>query len=352
MILLSPGPVVVDEEILLAQAKEMITHRSEEFSQLYEHLIERMKSYLPAEQAFILTGSGTLGIEALILNSVKKNEKMLVLSNGEFGNRLAETASVYTNVQVEKLPAGKGWNLERAREHIDNSDAQFFAIVHNETGYAVRNHIKEICSYATAKGKYVLVDAVSAWPGSPIYLDEYGVDFYVTGSQKGPGAPPGVALLWISKAGWERIESMESIPSVYCNLKKHKVRYDKSKQTPNTPAVSIFYALKKSFELMDARGGIEQEVQRHVEISEYVRKRLKEMNLELIAEEGFESYTLTAFRADNAGEIKKKLWEKYKIKIVGCKGEFKENGLRIAHMGNFRKSEINIALDLLPLVRG
>lgn len=349
-ILLAPGPVHVPEEILLSQVKEMVTHRSDAFRDLYTDLCTRSAKYMNAEEAYVITGSGTLGVEICVLNCVKPSEKMLVLSNGIFGDLLATTAEVYTNVEKKSIPAGKGWNLERAKEHIDGSDATVFGMVYNETGCGVRNYAKEIFQYAKKKGMLTIMDSVSAWPSLPMDMKEYGVDFIAVGCQKAIGAPPGAAVIGLGKDAIERIEGMERIPSHYGNLKRHRKTYKEKGQTPNTPAISVFWAIQRCYDQIDKEGGIPASVEKHRVISEYVRKRVVEMGLELIPEKGFESWSLTAFKHAKAAEVKKRMADKYGIFIVRCKGDFKDNGLRIAHMGLFERKNLEIALDMLERV--
>jgi len=355
MILLAPGPVKVTEEIRNEQCKEMITHRSKELSELYGDLVERLKGYYNSEEAYVLTGSGALGLETLISNICKKDEKALCLSNGHFGEKMVLTAEIYTNVQVERLDGGKGWNLERAKENIDNSNAQVLIMLQNETGYGVTNHIKEICNYAKSKGMFTIIDGISAWPCTELNMKDFGVDGFVSGSQKGIGAPPGMALLGLSNDAVERYTKRESIPGYYFDLRRHKKRYEKDKQTPNTPGISLFWALQKAFDVMESKGGVEGAVKRHSELASYVRKRLIEIGFGIIAEEGFESNTVTGFICENpeqAKDIKKRLKEEFDIVIVGCRDAFKDNGLRIAHMGNVTKEELDVCLDGIQKIKG
>lgn len=350
MILLAPGPVPVLPEIREAQAREMITHRSAEFSALYGDLVERLKKYFQSEEAYVLTGSGALGLEALVANLCLPTDRVLCFPNGEFGDKLVETANVYTQTIVHKLDNGKGWNLERAKEAVDQSQAQILAMAYNETSYGVRNHIQEICSYAKNKGMLVIVDGISAWPGTPFNSREFAVDGFVTGSQKGIAAPPGMALIGLSKAAVERYSTRAKIPGYYLDLRRHQKRYQKDKQTPNTPAISLFWALQEAFNVLDKNGGVAGAVKRHLQMSGHVRKRVQELGFNLIAEQGFESYTVTGFYAQNAEkakEIKDRLAKEYKIKIVGSRGAFKDNGLRIAHMGNFDPKDIHACLDAI-----
>ncbi|MBN2477728.1 alanine--glyoxylate aminotransferase family protein [Candidatus Micrarchaeota archaeon] len=353
MMLLSPGPVYIPEEIMKAQTEEMITHRCPEFTELYTNLKDRMKAYLNAEDVHLLTSSGTLGLETLIMNIAKPDEKMVCFSNGVFGDKLGKTAKAYTNTEIHSLDAGKGWNLERAKEHIDNCGAQVFGMVYNETGYGVRNHAKEITQYAKKKGMFTILDCISAWPGTEMDMKEFGLDGFVTGSQKGPACPPGLAILGLSGEAVERIESRDKIPGFYNDLRAYKKRFEKDGQTPFTPAITIMRALRKSFDMMDERGGVPSAVQKHKELSEYVRKRIVELGFELIPEPGFESYTVTAFKGgDNAKEIKKRMKEEFGIVIVGCKGIYSENGLRISNMGYVTKEMLDKCFDALEKIKG
>ncbi|MEM3422866.1 MAG: aminotransferase class V-fold PLP-dependent enzyme [Candidatus Bilamarchaeaceae archaeon] len=355
MILLAPGPVPVLENIRMAQTKEMITHRSKDFSALYEDLCTRLKNYLNAEEAYVITGSGALGLETLVLNLCKKDENAVCFPNGEFGEKCAETVSIYTNVKIHKHEGPKGWNLERAKAAIDESNAQVLAMVYNETGYGVRNHIKEICKYAKSKGMLTIIDGISAWPGTEMDMKEFCVDGFVTGSQKGIAAPPGMALIGLSKDAVERFTSRSDIPSYYCNLQRHRKRYLKDKQTPNTPAISLFWALQEAFNVLDKNGGVLAAIQRHEKAAMHVRKRLTEIGFPLVAEEGFESNTVTGFVCKDAIEaktIKERLEKEYGIKIVGCRGVYIETGLRIAHMGNFKTEWLDACLDAIEKIKG
>ena len=352
-ILLSPGPVPLLEEISKAQCKEMITHRSKEMSELYGDLVSRLKSYLNAEEAYVITGSGALGLETLILNLCQKDDSVVCFPNGDFGNKQVLTVKVHSNAIENNIEDGKGWNLERAKEAIDSSEANVLAMVYNETSLGVRNHVKEICTYAKSKGMLTIIDGISAWPGTEMNMKEFGVDGFVAGSQKCPAAPPGMALLGLSREAVEKFSSRDYVPGYYMDLRRHKKRFDKDKQTPNTPAVTLFWALQKAFDVIDEKGGVPACVKRHADAAAHVRRRVKEMGLQVIAEPGFESNTVTGFVCPDgvsAKEVRSQLESEYGIKIVGARGKFKESGLRIAHMGNFDIRNVDAALEAIEKI--
>lgn len=348
MNLLTPGPVPLLDEIAKAQYREMITHRSEEFSKVYEDLVTRLRGYLQSEEAYVITGSGALGLETLVLNICEKNNEVVCFPNGEFGGKLVDTVEVYANSYVQNIEGGKGWNLERAKAAIDNSKAQVLAMTYNETGYGIKNDIRDICKYAKSKNMLTIIDGISAWPGTEFNMKDFSVDGFVTGSQKSIAAPPGMALVGLSKDAVDRYTARDFIPSYYCDLRRHKKRYEKDKQTPNTPAVSLFWALQKAFDVLDSKGGLNECVKLHSDAAAYTRKRLQELGFKLVAEQGFESNTVTGFvckDAEQAKTIKSRLLSEFNTRIVGCRGAFKDNGLRIAHMGNFEMKNIEDCLN-------
>jgi aspartate aminotransferase-like enzyme len=348
--LLTPGPVPLLDEISKAQTKEMITHRSKEMSELYSDLVKRLKGYFSADEAYVLTGSGALGLEALTLNLCEKEDKVVCFPNGDFGKKQVLTVKVYANAIVHEIEDGKGWNIERTKDSIDASGAKALAIVYNETSLGICNHIKEICTYGKSKGMLTIVDGISAWPGTEFNMKEFNVDAFVTGSQKATAAPPGMALLGLSKEAVEKFTSRDYIPSYYCDLRRHKNRFEKDRQTPNTPGITLFWALQKAFDLIDKQG-LDGCVKRHADAAAHTRKRLSEMDLPLIAEKGFESNTVTGFIVPKpAKEVRERLKTEYDIQIVGARGKFKDNGLRIAHMGNFKMSDIDKALDAIEKI--
>lgn len=352
-ILLSPGPVPLLDEISKAQCKEMITHRSKDMTELYGDLCSRLRGYLNADASYVITGSGALGLETLVLNLCERDDKVACFPNGDFGNKQVLTVRVYAHALESSIEDGKGWDLERAKDAIDSSQARVLAMVYNETSLGVRNHIKEICRYAKSKGMLTIIDGISAWPGTELDMKGFGVDGFVAGSQKCPAAPPGMALLGLSKEAVERFSSREVIPSYYMDLRRHKKRFEKDQQTPNTPAVTLFWALQKAFDVIDRKGGIPACVERHAEAAAHVRKRLGEMRLPIIAENGFESNTVTGFvcpEGVQAKEVRRRLEAEHGIKIVGARGKFKDNGLRIAHMGNFELRDIDTALDAIEKI--
>ena len=344
-LLLTPGPVWLHPKIREALSRQIIYHRGPEIQTLLKELTDYIKKGMDCPHALILTGSGTLGIEFAIANICKRNEKMLCLSNGNFGEKLPKYANGYTGVVEHKLVANYGWSLERAKEKIDESDAAVFAMVYNETSTGVANCAKDIFSYAKKKGMFTICDAVSAWGGLELDMAEFGIDFAISGSQKALGASPGLAIIGVSEEGMQRSLG-NNCPSHYLDMKKHFENMKKY-QTPNTPAVSLMYGLKAAFELCEEGGGLSANIERHARTAEKSRKFIKEMDFEVFAEEGFYSNTITAFLMENADPLRDRLYKEKNIVTARDFGEYKGKLFRICHIGNFTEEHLDTAFEAI-----
>ncbi len=349
--MLIPGPVKLTEDIMNAQAKQMISHRSKEFAELYSGIISDLNEMFDAQETYTLTGSGTLGIECILANSIKKDDTVLGLNNGDFSRRMVENARIYCDNVIEKeVEWGKGINLERAKEHIDESNANVLCMAYSETSTGVANKISEICKYAKSKGMVTVVDAVSAFCAMPLSLKNDGIDFVASGSQKAIGAPPGLAFVAMSEEGVKRYEEIDC-PNYYCDLKKQK-KFMAKNNTPYTPAVATLYGLRVAIDKVK-QAGFEENIRRHADAAAYTRdKVVNELGLELFSEEGFHSNTITAFRCESCPDLKKQLQEKHDFHIGGGQNKLKGHVLRIAHLGNFTLDEIGTCIKYMKEILG
>ncbi len=347
MLLFTPGPVSVKQEVLQAQVQPMITHRGAQYQAIYKPLIEKIKMLSNSQEAHIITGSGTCAIEANLQNALKQNEKVLVLSNGAFGDKLGENSKIYYETIFIRQNDAKGWNIERAKPHIDSAvekGAKLLCMVHHETSPGILNKVAEICNYAKSKGMLTLVDGTSAFPAYSINHVKDGVDFYSWASQKAVACPPGIAIVSHSK---DAVDAIEACPvrSMYLNLKsfrKNAIKFE----NPNTPAVSLIWALAKSIELIE-KESINEFIARHKDFAQIVREKIVQMGFKLVVESGFESNTVVAFYTQKNSELNKLLQSKYNVKLGGGHADWKDNSLRFCVMGDLNKEQVLQGLDAL-----
>ncbi|MFA6214872.1 MAG: aminotransferase class V-fold PLP-dependent enzyme [Candidatus Micrarchaeia archaeon] len=346
MHMLTPGPVALADPIRLAQSREMIYHRGAEMKALVAELVSAFKKDFNADHVFLVTGSGTAGLEMGWACLTKPTDKALVLTNGTFGDKLAACAKIYCpNTQVEKMALGKGWNLERAKAHIDASGAQIFGMVYNETSTGVLNDAKAICKYAKSKGMVTILDAVSAWASAPLDIKGFGVDFTATGSQKAIGAAPGMATVAFTD---EMMKRAEGIPArtFYLDMKKYKKDMD-GNQTPTTPAVSVMFSMKAAIDYINERGGFDAHRAKHAAAAEKSRKFVESIGYKVFAEAGFYSPSITGFIMEDADGFRKRLREKYNLVTARDFGDLKGKFFRICHLGNFDDAHLDYAFDAI-----
>ncbi len=351
MMLFTPGPVAVHPAISQAQTLEMITHRGKPYQALYAPILADLKSMLNAAEVHLMTGSGTLGVEANVQNALPPGGKALVLSNGAFGDKLKEHCALYYETRFERLKDAKGWNLERAKPHIDKAASEgcrLLAMVHHETSPGILNHVREICQYAKSKGMLTLLDGTSAWPANPINHQEDSVDFYSWASQKSIGCPPGLCGVSHSPDAVKAIEA-SPVRSNFMNLKAYRKMAAKS-ENPTTPAISIIYSLRVALDDLK-KEGIPAFSARNQEMAARVRERLQKMGFKLVTEPGFESSTVTAFFCSKNKEVNSKLQSDYSVKLGGGHADWAETTLRFCNMGDVDMEKVEKGLDALEKVK-
>ncbi|MCX8197081.1 MAG: aminotransferase class V-fold PLP-dependent enzyme [Candidatus Micrarchaeota archaeon] len=350
MHLLTPGPVELVDPIRLSQSQEMIYHRGPEIRALISEIVADLKADFNADHCFLVTGSGTAGLEMAYACLTKPTDKSLVLTNGTFGDKLAALSKVYCSTEVFAQPLGKGWSLERAKEIIDNSDAQVFGLVYNETSTGVLNDAKSICRYAKSKGMVTILDCISAWAAAPLDLKDFSVDFAVTGSQKALGAAPGIAIVAFTEEMMLRAESIAA-RSFYLDMKKYK-KDMQNNQTPTTPAVSVLFSVRAAIDYIKSKGGFEAHRRKHQLAAEKSRKFVESIGYKVFAEPGFYSPTITGFILENADAIRKELREKFNLVTARDFGELQGRFFRICHIGNFDDAHLDYAFDCIRKVLG
>ena len=162
-----PGPVQLHERIIKAMARQMIGHRTKEFSEILEYCTEMLKKLFGTKHdVFIISGSGTAGMEAAIA-SFSKVKRITCIDNGKFGDRLGKIAERYTNVDVVRFEWGKSIDLDEVEKSLAEGSGAL-AFVHNETSTGILNPAKELAKLAKELG----VDGIVAPSTRPERLKE------------------------------------------------------------------------------------------------------------------------------------------------------------------------------------
>ena len=251
-LLFTPGPVNVATNVRAAISKRDICHREVDFNKLLLSIenkllklfqIKNTKDY----RAVVITGSGTAANESM-LSSVVGDKNILILSNGEFGERLHNISKVYnTNTHLLNFAWGESFDLKKIETYLKQHNIDVIAMAHHETSSGMLNPLEEIGTLCKKHHALFLVDCVSSAGAEVIDMEKHHIAFCSSSSSKAIGSYPGLSFVMGRINEFEKLESLPT-KSVYLNLYKFYSFIKNHSQTPNTPAVHLFYALEQSLE--------------------------------------------------------------------------------------------------------
>jgi aspartate aminotransferase-like enzyme len=353
-LLMIPGPTPVPQSVLLAGATPMINHRGPEFAEALEEVTEALKRvFQTRHHVFVLTGSGTGGLEAAIVNTLSPGDAVLSVSIGVFGDRFASIAKTF-GVKVESLDFewGTAADPERIRARLaadKKKEIKAVMVTHNETSTGVANDLAEIGPIVREHGALLLVDGISSLVAMDCQTDAWCLDLVVAGSQKAFMIPPGLVFIAMNDRAWSAMEKA-SIPRFYWDLGKAK-DYLARGQTPWTPAVPQVLQLRAALKILEAEG-LQACFARHARQAGAVRAGVKALGLQMFAEPSHASNAVTSIRRPDGvkvGALRKLLLEKYGVVLAGGQQSLNEEIFRIGHLGHTGESDIVATLGALGM---
>ena len=348
-----PGPTPVPGEVLQAMTKQMINHRGEEFTGILNGVTDKLKQlFQTRNDVFLLTGSGTGGLEAAIVNTLSPGDKVLSVAIGVFGERFATIAQQFgAEVIPLRFEWGKAAEVEAVRQAL-RAEAGIKAVLvtHNETSTGVTNDLASISSVVKEFDKLLLVDAISSLGSINLPVDDWHCDVVVTGSQKGWMVPPGMAMVSVGQEAWQA-HATARMPRFYWDFAQARSYLERG-QTPWTPAVSAVFALSVSLEMM-LKEGLPNIVARHARVGGAAREGVKSLGLSLFAEEDYASNTVTAVSSSDGLDTKKLLRilrEEHQIVLSGGQQDLDGKIFRIGHLGWVTEDDIETVISALKVV--
>jgi alanine-glyoxylate transaminase / serine-glyoxylate transaminase / serine-pyruvate transaminase len=337
-----PGPTNVPNEILNAMHVTMEDHRSPVFPKLLTPLLEDLKKVFRTEtgQCFIFPATGTAGWEVALTNTLNPGDKVLIYRFGQFSHLWADMSRrLGFDVEMHEVPWGKGVPLDhleaRLKEDKDHTIKAFLA-THNETSTGVTSDLAGIRKAMDAAGHPALlfVDGVSSIASIDFRMDEWGVDGAISGSQKGFMMPAGGAFLCFSQKALAMVE-ISTYPRCFLDL-KDQMFHNKGGYTPYTPALPILYGLRKALDLL-LEEGMENVYARHYRLAEGTRRAVAAWGMQLCAQPGFESDTVTAVMVTEGKDARTVIataFSKYNMSLGGGLSELLGKAFRIGHVGD------------------
>ncbi|MBE9094094.1 alanine--glyoxylate aminotransferase family protein [Tychonema sp. LEGE 07203] len=354
--LMIPGPTPVPEAALLAMAKHPMGHRSKEFDAIFGECTENLKwLHQTSSDVLSLTVSGTGAMEAGIINFLSAGDRVLVGTNGKFGERWAEVAEAYgLNVEIIKAEWGQQLDPENFREKLEaDTEKQIKAVIitHSETSTGVLNDLETINRHVKAHGEaLIMVDAVTSLGAANVPMDAWGIDVIASGSQKAYMIPPGLGFVAVSPKAWEAYKTAK-LPRYYLDLGKYRKEAAKN-TTPFTPPVNMFFGLQVTLQMMKAEG-LENVFARHKRLMTTTRAAVKALGLPLFAADGAASPAITSVmppESVDAQKVRTLMRKNFDIALADGQDHLKGKIFRIGHLGFVCDRDILAAISALEVV--
>jgi len=351
--LLAPGPTPVPSEVLLSMAMPIIHHRSPDFLPVLDSAKKGLQwLYQTKNDVLILCSTGTGGMVGAVNNFFNRDDKVLVINGGKFGERWTKICKSYgLNVSEITIDWGYAVKPEMVEEKLKKDpDIKGVFVQASETSTGVYHDIQGLASIMKRyENTLLIVDAISALAAHDLRTDDWGIDVMIGGSQKGLMLPPGIAFVSVSEKAWERAKTSK-LPRFYFDFKKERENLAKN-QTNFTSPVTLIIGLNESLKMLQAEK-LENVFKRHEKLAQTTRKAVKGLGLELYAKQS-PSNAVTAIMTPpgiDGQAVYKNLREKYGITAAGGQDQARGKIFRIAHLGYVDKFDVITAIAGIEMV--
>jgi len=355
-VLLNPGPVMTSARVKAALVHHDVCHRDEDYSGVVRRLQHKLRPVFgasPTHDVLLLTGSGTAAMEMAISSAVAPKKRLLVISNGAFGDRLAEIADLH---QIPRTIVRSDWGeLPRpddvARALDADPDIVAVAMIHHETSVGILNPVGAVGAICRDRGVILIVDAVSALGAEDVDVVRDGVGICFSSANKCLHSVSGASFLCVAPEVWPRLEGIP--PRVYyLDLQRHRRYLRDLLQTPFTPAVSAFFALETALDELAEQGGVPARRETYRKRNLRIRRVFADLGFESFTNTGRESHTISTLRLPEFLSVDT-LYDRVRERgfiIYKCKAALAARHIQVANMGELPDATIDSFLAAVTAV--
>lgn len=335
-LLLGPGPSPVSARVMGAMAQPVLSHLDPVMMAILDEVRGRLGSVFRARDgafSFAVSGTGTSGMEAAVANVTKPGSRAVVIVTGYFGDRLAQMLERYgaavSRIEVEW---GRACDPDLLDRSLAAAGADIVGMVHGETSTGVMNPVRELVGIASRRGALTIVDAVTSLGGVPVDVAAWGADVCYSCSQKGLGAPSGLAPVSFSA---QALATRTPCRSFYLDvglLEDYWVR----RRYHHTISAPLVFALRESLAMVEEEG-LEARWTRHQRHHLALAAGLEALGLSLLPPADERLWTLNTVRVpDGVDEaaVRGALLEQFNIEIGAGLGPLAGRIWRVGLMGS------------------
>lgn len=350
-LLLIPGPTPVHPRIINILSLPTVSHVSPVFISEFKEALSNLKKIVLCRQGepFLVAGSGTLAMEMALLNTVGKQEKYLIVSQGYFGQRMADIGTIFSlQFDIIQSEGGQAVLPEELKKKISGNDYSAVVSTHVDTATGICAPIKEYTDIIRPTDSLFILDGVCATGGIEEKMDDWGIDVILTAAQKCFGVPPGLAVLVFSDKAVQKRKRLDSIFAYYSDILRWlPIMKDPSKYFA-TPCVNEIRAFNEGTKII-LEEGLDVRFQRHRKTAKAIRAALSELGFSFYPENEFFSNTLSVVKypAGIEDKVFRSGYFDRGIVVAGGLGSTAGSVFRMGHMGNISKSQIMFAIEAL-----
>ena len=358
-ILLGPGPTNIDERVRRALSEQTISHLDPDFFNILDNISDLLREVFQTKNkiTFAVSGTGSAGMEMAMANVLEKEDKILVLKNGVFGERMSDVASRYGASVIEmSVDWGQTFDQEKVVEKIKSiKNLKAVSIVHAETSTGALQGLSYIGNYLKTTDVIFIVDTVTSLSGIDVKTDDWNIDVCYSGTQKCLSVPPGLSPITFSNKALSKIQQRTTkIASWYLDLTMLINYWGSERVYHHTAPINMLYALNEGLSICHEEG-LDRRFARHKENGDYFDSKLEEMGIKpFIDKTKYSSLPMlkSIFIPDGIDDssFRQNLLLKHNIEIGSGLGPTKGKIWRIGVMGhNSRKDIIDTLFNVLGL---
>jgi len=346
VLLMGPGPSCVPPEVYRALARPTLGHLAPHFFRIMDGIKASLQDQLHTRNqlTFPVSGTGSAGMEACLVNLIEPGDRLLVLINGVFSTRMREIATrLGAEVDALEFEWGTPVRPEQVEKSLKGKPYKVLAMVHAETSTGVRNPAAEVGALLKGRDTLYVLDTVTSLGGIEVNVDAWGVDALYSGSQKCLSCPPGLSPVSFSPRALDAIRGRKTkVPNWYLDMGLIMSYWEEQKRAYHHPApINMLYGLYQALQLV-LQEGQEASFARHRRVHEELVAGLEALGLRLIVEPPWRLPMLNAVSVpaglqDAPGRAR--LREEFKIEVGAGLGPLAGKIWRIGLMGHTARSE-------------
>jgi len=358
ILLMGPGPSCVPPEVYKALARPTIGHLDPVFIGIMDEVKGQLRTLFNTQNALTLpiSGTGSAGMETCFVNLVEAGDRVLILINGVFGQRMQDVATrLGAVVDTIDYPWGEPVDPEDVSRKLNENDYKIVAVVHAETSTGVKNPVGAIGDIVQEQGALFLVDTVTSLGGIEVDVDGWHVDAVYSGTQKCLSCPPGLSPVSFSQRAVQAIEGRQTkVPNWYLDLSMILSYWQGEMRTyHHTAPINMIYALHRSLGLI-LESGPASVYDRHLQQHQSLVDGLESLGLEMLVAKPFRLPMLNAVKLPaniDEADVRKKLRMEHQIEIGAGLGPLAGKIWRIGLMGHTARQEnVSQFLDALESI--